>query len=195
MKTKYCRTTKNRPRRNQRSRSLAHRQQNKERPTQMEKQDNGNNIQQTEETLRTKEPQEHMKKEKTWDWNKHTKKGAKKAQEQTTQKTPETRKRNTEMEHRELHYVTIQTRGGSHEAGLIIDNTNNCQLQEKLNMTRYRIPQPPQLTHNIPRFYTAKKLSHRQVLKFDIREPGPHRQIWRKKDGSRTRPSRMYRRS
>ena len=32
--------------------------------------------------------------------------------------------------------------------------------------------------HNIPKFYTTKKLLHRQVLKFDIREPGPYHQLW-----------------
>ena len=108
---------------------------------------------------------------------------------------PETRTENTETKHQEQYYVTIRTREGRYEAGLIIDNTNNCPMQKKLNMARYRIPEHPRLMRNIPKFYTTKKLLHRQVRKFDIREPGPYQQLWHggKLDPEHD-PPRMYHR-
>ena len=45
---------------------------------------------------------------------------------------PETRAENTETKPQEQYYVTIQTREGIYEAGLIIDNTNNCPIQKNL---------------------------------------------------------------
>ena len=85
----------------------------------------------------------------------------KKTQEQITQKAHGARKRDTEIEHHELHYVTIQTKEGSYEAGLIIDNANICPLQAKLNLARYRVRKHSQLILNIPRFCAQKKLPHR----------------------------------
>ena len=87
---------------------------------------------------------------------------------------------NTTIEQHELRYVEIQTKEGGYEAGLIIDNTNNCPMQEKLNLAIYRIPEHPQLMRNVPKFYAAKKLIHRQVHKFDIVDPEPYHQLWRR---------------
>ena len=88
---------------------------------------------------------------------------------------------NDTIEPRELRYVTIKTKEGSYEAGLLIDNANYCPLRGGLNLTRYRAPEPPRLLRIIPKYYRAKQLPRRQVLKFDIREPEPYRQLWRRK--------------
>ena len=85
-----------------------------------------------------------------------------------------------ETETEEPHYVTIQTSAGSYEEGLIVDKSNNCPLLERHNITRYRIPEQPLLMRNIQKFYTAKKLPPRHVLKFDIQGPAPHHRLWRK---------------
>ena len=53
--------------------------------------------------------------------------------------------------------ITIQTTEGQYEAIIRADNTNNCTLQEKLGLTRYRIPEPPETMRNIPEYHTAKK--------------------------------------
>ena len=37
--------------------------------------------------------------------------------------------KNSAEEPQELHYVTIQTNEGRYEAGLIIDDANNCPLK------------------------------------------------------------------
>ena len=55
----------------------------------------------------------------------------------------------------EKQYVTIQNDGRRYEAGLVVDNSNNCPLQKQLRSTRYRIPEPPRLMRNKPKFYTA----------------------------------------
>ena len=56
------------------------------------------------------------------------------------------------------HYVTIQNNDGRYEERLIIDNPNSYPNQkQKLQLTRYRSPEPPRLMRNIPKFYTAKK--------------------------------------
>ena len=77
--------------------------------------------------------------------------------------------------------ITIQTAEGQYEAILRVDNTNNCPLQEKLGMTRYSIPEPPEMMHNIPKYHTTKKLLSGQVLKIDISRPDPGRQLWNRK--------------
>ena len=61
VKMKYFRMTKNRLQHNQRSRSLSRRRKNKEMPIRTTNQDNKNNIEKTEEVLRTQEPQVHTK--------------------------------------------------------------------------------------------------------------------------------------
>ena len=50
--------------------------------------------------------------------------------------------------------ITIQTTEGQYEAILRADNTNNCPLQGKLGLTRYRIPEPPRMMRKTP------KISH-----------------------------------
>ena len=41
---------------------------------------------------------------------------------------------------------------------------------------------------SIRKFYTAKKLIARQVLKFDIRDPGPFGRLWRQANASMNMP-------
>ena len=77
--------------------------------------------------------------------------------------------------------ITIHTTEGQYEAILRVDNTNNCPLQEKLGLTRYRISEPPRMMRNIPKYHTTKKLPAGQVLKFDISRPDPDRQLWSRK--------------
>ena len=67
MRTKNYRTKKNRLQHDQRSSSLSHRQKDKETPIRRTNQDNKNNSKKTDETLRTKEPQEQMQQKKTGD--------------------------------------------------------------------------------------------------------------------------------
>ena len=50
--------------------------------------------------------------------------------------------------------------------------------------SRYRISKPPRMMRNIPKYYTAKKLQGRQVLKFNIRNPDPIRQLWNRCQGN-----------
>ena len=37
---------------------------------------------------------------------------------------------------------------------------------------------------NVPKYYNAEKLQERQVLKFDIRNPDPSRQLWGRRGGN-----------
>ena len=74
--------------------------------------------------------------------------------------------------------VTIQTTEGQYETTLIVDNSNNCPIQQKLGLTRYRILEPPRMMRNIPKYYTTRNLPAGQTLKFDIRNPDPGRQLW-----------------
>ena len=55
---------------------------------------------------------------------------------------------------------------------------------EKLGLTRYRIPQPPEMMHNIPKHYTTKGLVNGTVLKFDIRRPTNNERLWNKQTES-----------
>ena len=52
-------------------------------------------------------------------------------------------RKNATIERHELYYMAIQAKEGRYEAGPIIDNANNCPLREKLNLSRYRIPEHP----------------------------------------------------
>ena len=84
--------------------------------------------------------------------------------------------------------VTVQTTEGQYEATLTADNDKNCPLREiheKIGLTRYRISRPPMTMRNIPKYYTAKNLTNRQVLKFDIRKPDPHQQLWNRREEER----------
>ena len=74
--------------------------------------------------------------------------------------------------------VTIQTTEERYEEELIGDNSNNRHIQKRLNLIRYRIHRPPRTMRNIPKYHTTEKLQNRQVLKFDIRNPDPVRQLW-----------------
>ena len=79
--------------------------------------------------------------------------------------------------------VTIQTREGQYEATLTAETDGNCPLQkirEKLGLTRYKIPQPPIMMHNIPTHYTTKGLFSGKVPKFDIKRPTKDEQLWNK---------------
>ena len=79
--------------------------------------------------------------------------------------------------------VTIQNREGQYEATLTAETDENCPLRtirEKLGLTRYKIPQPPKMMHNIPMHYTTKDLYNGKVLKFDIRRPTKDEQLWNK---------------
>lgn len=78
----------------------------------------------------------------------------------------------------ERHYVTIQNAEGSYGEMLIVDNSNNYPLQKQIRTARYRIQESPRLMRNVPKFYPAKELAQSQVLKFDIRDPGPFGRIW-----------------
>ena len=54
-----------------------------------------------------------------------------------------------------------------------------------MNLTRYIISKPPYAIRNIAKYYITKKMQEQQVLKFDIRNPDPVRQLWgRKEDAS-----------
>ena len=74
--------------------------------------------------------------------------------------------------------VTIQTTEGQYERTVEVDNTSNFPLQQRLGLAKYKIPEPPKMMHNIPKYYITKQLSAGQVLKFDIRNPEPTRQLW-----------------
>ena len=74
--------------------------------------------------------------------------------------------------------ITIQTAEGHYETILTVGNSNNCPLQQKLGLTRYKIPEPPMMMRNIPKYYTTKNLHAGQTLKFDIRNPDPGKQLW-----------------
>ena len=81
--------------------------------------------------------------------------------------------------------VTIQTKEGQYEATLRVENTNNCPMQEKLGLTRYRISEPPKMMHNIPKYHKTKQIQNVKVLKFDISRPDPGRQLWNRRQESR----------
>ena len=86
-----------------------------------------------------------MKKMKTMKGNKaNPEKGAK---EDQTKETKETDIK-----------ITIQTTEGQYETILTVDNSNNCPLQQKLGLARYRISEPPRMMRNIPKYYTTKNL-------------------------------------
>ena len=88
----------------------------------------------------------------------------------------------------EQYYVTIQNAEGSYEERLIVENPNNCPPQKQLQQNRYRIPEPPRLMRDIPKFFAKKKLIQRQVLQFDAREPGLSGRIWRAKNAPMDMP-------
>ena len=73
--------------------------------------------------------------------------------------------------------ITIQTAEGHYETILTVGNSNNCPLQQKLGLTRYKIPEPPMMMRNIPKYYATKNLPAGQPLKFDIRNPDPGKQL------------------
>ena len=84
--------------------------------------------------------------------------------------------------------VTVQTKEGQYEATLTVGNDKNFPLREihgQLGLTRYRISKPPMMMRNIPRYYTTKNLTNRQVIKFDIRKPDPHQQLWNRREEER----------
>ena len=78
--------------------------------------------------------------------------------------------------------IPIQTTEGCYEATLTEDNPNNCQIQKQLGLTRYSIPQPPEMMRNIPMYRATTKLQHGQVLKFDTRKPDPGRRLWNRQE-------------
>ena len=78
--------------------------------------------------------------------------------------------------------ITTQPTEGCYDATLTEDNSNNCLIQKQLGLTRYIIPKPPDMMHNIPMYHTAKKLQHGQVLKFDTRKPDPGRRLWHRQE-------------
>ena len=83
--------------------------------------------------------------------------------------------------------VTIQTGEGQYETTLTEETDEECPLKqiiEKLGLTRYRIPQPPEMMHNIPKHYTTKGLVNGTVLKFDIRRPTNNERLWNKQTES-----------
>ena len=57
------------------------------------------------------------------------------------------------------------------------DNSKNPTIQ-KMTRARYIISEPPRMMRNISKYYTAKNVQNRQVLKFDTRKPDPIRQLW-----------------
>ena len=81
--------------------------------------------------------------------------------------------------------VTIQTTEGSYEARLVEDDSNNFHIQKRMKLTRYRISKPPGMMRNIPKYQTSETLKKQQVLRFDIRNQDPGRQLWnRRKESS-----------
>lgn len=90
----------------------------------------------------------------------------------------------------EPQYLTIQNDEGIYEARVAVADSNNFPLQTKLRITRYRIPEPPRLMRNIPKFYTSKELLRRHVLKFDIRDPRPNHQLWKVGKCTQENPTR-----
>ena len=99
---------------------------------------NKNNSNKTEEKLRTQEPQEHTKKENKPMKQTHEARRKKSTETNNAKDFPKQGKRNTEIEHHEPHYVTIQTREGIYEAGHIIDNANNFPVQGNSTWTEAR---------------------------------------------------------
>ena len=79
--------------------------------------------------------------------------------------------------------VTIQTTDGSYEESLAVDNSNNFPIQRRINIARCIISKPPRTMRNIHKYYTAKQLQTPQVLKFDIRNPDPSRQLRNRRGG------------
>ena len=47
-----------------------------------------------------------------------------------------------------------------------------------MDIARYIISKPPYVMRNIPKYYTNQKLQEQQVLKIDIRNTDPGRQLW-----------------
>merc|ERR1712112_78461 len=113
------------------------------------------------------------------------------SEQQTVQDQATTKVRNTTETTKQNvpnKTVTVQTKEGQYEATLTVDNDRNFPLREKhgkLGLTRYRISKPPMMMHNIPRYYTTKNLMNRHVLKFDIRKPDPHQQLWNRQEEER----------
>jgi len=113
------------------------------------------------------------------------------SEQQTAQDQVPTKSRNTTKpmeKNMPNKTVTVQTKEGQYEATLTADNDKNCPLREiheKLGLTRYRIAKPPMMMHNIARYYATKNLMGRQVLKFDIRKPDPHQQLWNRREEER----------
>ena len=63
------------------------------------------------------------------------------------------------------------------------DNSKNPTIQ-KMTRARYIISEPPRMMRNISKYYTAKNVQNRQVLKFDIRNADPSRQLWNRREES-----------
>ena len=108
-------------------------------------------------------------------------KGKEQANEQREKQKGEPNKKGNDP-HKKIT-VTIQTREGQYETTLMEEMDEKCplkQIREKLGLTRYRIPQPPEMMHNIPKYYTTKGLVNGKVLKFDIRRPTKDEQLWNK---------------
>ena len=80
--------------------------------------------------------------------------------------------------------VTIQTTEGSYDARLVEGDSNNRPVRKKMKLARYRISMPPRMMRNISKYYTAEKLQNQQVLKFDIRNPDPSRQLRNRRKGN-----------
>ena len=47
-------------------------------------------------------------------------------------------------------------------------------------LERYKIPEPPEMMHNVPTHYVTKDLVSGKVPKFDIRRPARDVQLWSK---------------
>ena len=75
----------------------------------------------------------------------------------------------------------IQAMAGRFEASLVEGASSNCPIQKKMKLTRFRISKPPRMMRNIAKYYPTEKLRNQQVLKFDIRNPDPSRQLWNRR--------------
>ena len=80
---------------------------------------------------------------------------------------------------------TIRTTEGRYDAAISDGDTNNFHLQKQLKLTRYSIREPPRAVRNIPMFHTSGQLQTGKVLKFDIRNPYPGRQMWNRRQGGK----------
>ena len=71
------------------------------------------------------------------------------------------------------------------------DKSNNCPIQKQMQHTRYRISKSPRVMRNIPKFCTTRKLQNRQVLRFNIRNPDPIRQLWGRRQENSEHPNHV----